>query len=260
MSSSNCRDLRASLTLCFGLGLTLAACDATPPKSKHDLAVPHDMAVHRGGDAGTTHLPDLSVAVNPPPGSDMAAQANCGNAPPCQGGQACCGGVCLDVTSDPANCGACNAACASGETCAANQCGCGMAGNHCAAPMACCSATCTDITTDSTNCGTCNTVCMGGDTCMSGTCGPAGGGCNPPCAMGQMCLNGACQGGGPQCNPPCAAGQMCLLGALCVPIPCNPACAKNEICDKAVCVPACGVLIKTPCPPPKNCLGGNICI
>jgi hypothetical protein len=33
-----------------------------------------------------------------------------------------CGNVCVDTTTDPANCGACGTACATGQTCVASQC------------------------------------------------------------------------------------------------------------------------------------------
>jgi hypothetical protein len=33
-----------------------------------------------------------------------------------------CGDLCIDVTSDPANCGACGVACLPGQLCKAKQC------------------------------------------------------------------------------------------------------------------------------------------
>ncbi len=40
----------------------------------------------------------------------------------CKGGLTKCGRKCLDVATDPANCGACGRACAPGQTCTAGQC------------------------------------------------------------------------------------------------------------------------------------------
>src|SRR4051794_26776801 len=40
----------------------------------------------------------------------------------CKGGLTKCGRKCLDVSSDPANCGSCNHACAGGQSCVNGQC------------------------------------------------------------------------------------------------------------------------------------------
>lgn len=40
----------------------------------------------------------------------------------CGGGLTLCSGQCIDVTSDPANCGACGASCPAMSTCAAGAC------------------------------------------------------------------------------------------------------------------------------------------
>ncbi len=42
--------------------------------------------------------------------------------PVCTGAQTACGAACVDTASDPANCGACGAACAAGELCCAAVC------------------------------------------------------------------------------------------------------------------------------------------
>jgi hypothetical protein len=47
---------------------------------------------------------------------------------PCPNGQTSCGGICTDLTSDPANCGACGTACNVGDNCVAGQCSAGMGG------------------------------------------------------------------------------------------------------------------------------------
>ena len=236
--------------------LAVAGCTSGPPKvilPKKDAGVVHDMASHTDG--GSPH--DLAVVA-----SKDLAQGGCNGAPPCQTGQACCAGACIDVTSDPANCGNCNTACDTGETCAAGQCGCGMGGNHCTAPQSCCNNVCDDVSADPTNCGTCGTVCMNGDTCNAGTCG-GGGGCMPPCLMGEQCVGGVCQpvGLGGNCNPPCVAGQTCFGGLLCVPNQCMPACGMAEICSNGTCYPSCGIGIITACIPPKMCvLNGMFCL
>ena len=245
------------VAVAFVVAWVAGACGPAPVVVK---AKPHDMAaasdLRARGDAAA-HPGDMSV---PAGGGDMAVGPGCNGMPACQVGQDCCGGACIDVTSDPANCGSCNAACAPGETCAAGQCSCGMGGNHCTAPRSCCNNACDDLLADVKNCGVCGMACANGEQCANGLCGNGGGGCNPPCAAGQQCINGQCSGGGNNCNPPCPQGQTCVFGILCMPTPCMPACAKNQICDKAICQPACGIGILTPCIPPKVCVGGKICI
>jgi hypothetical protein len=71
----------------------------------------------------------------------------------------CCGKICVDVTSDPANCAMCGHACAGTE--------------------GCCGAICHDVTADASNCGMCGHVCSLPNAmaiCVARQC--AVGGCN----------------------------------------------------------------------------------
>jgi len=77
-----------------------------------------------------------------------------------------CGNVCVDVYTDPANCGACGTACAGGQVCSAGACG-----LSCAATETVCGGTCRDLQTDSNNCGTCGKTCGPGQACSAGACG-----------------------------------------------------------------------------------------
>lgn len=96
-----------------------------------------------------------------------ASSADAGpDAPSCE---TCGGAACVDVMTDPAHCGTCSNACASGGVCVAGQCAenCGMLDQ--------CGGTCVDLDTDASNCGACGNTCAAGQTCAAGkcTCGTA---------------------------------------------------------------------------------------
>ncbi|MFO0590052.1 MAG: hypothetical protein U0441_21100 [Polyangiaceae bacterium] len=126
------------------------------------------------------------------------------------GGAGCemCGGsACVDLATDPAHCGACDKACAPGETCAGNACQCAGGGTSC-------NGDCVDVTTSAAHCGGCDIACGAGQTCVEGACQCAGGVapckgvcvdlqtdekncgvCGNACALGQTCVAGACMCG-----------------------------------------------------------------
>lgn len=85
--------------------------------------------------------------------------------PVCGIGQVLCGTLCLDVSSDPNNCGGCNVMCAMGEVCAAGDCVAVCA----PAPLQTCGGSCVDTDRDATNCGFCDNVCATG-ICINGEC------------------------------------------------------------------------------------------
>lgn len=110
--------------------------------------------------------PTLDVA-----SSDACSEATCStDGASCPTGTTACGGACVNLTSDPRNCGACGNACASGITCSIGVCG----SSGCPAGTTRCSGggafVCADLTTDARNCGACGVACSSGRTCTGGVC------------------------------------------------------------------------------------------
>jgi hypothetical protein len=84
-------------------------------------------------------------------------------------------GYCVDASSDPSNCGACRAACASGPAIASYQCSAGVCQYACNQGYAQCSGDpadpCSnDLNYDSANCGVCGNACGDGYQCNNGLC------------------------------------------------------------------------------------------
>jgi Stigma-specific protein, Stig1 len=168
----------------------------------------------------------------------------------------CCGGVCVDLATDPANCGTCGTTCDTGN-CVENTC--------CPAGAILCGDACVDPTADTNNCGGCGVVCPPGQPCLAGVCG-----CAPPAvACGNGCVDitsdpnncascgVACDSGQPCCNAVCiaiatdrtncgACGNVCPDSA---PTCCGGACTDTTS-DPANCG-ACG----TTCGD-RTCSGG----
>jgi hypothetical protein len=84
----------------------------------------------------------------------------------CPGHFKTCGNACVDIYTDPANCGACGTACASGNVCSAGACA-----LSCVATETACGGSCRDLQTDDANCGACGTACNPGQHCAAGACG-----------------------------------------------------------------------------------------
>lgn len=145
-----------------GSGSSDAAVDDTADASQ---VVASEGDASTGSDAGgNTKKPactsDAQCTDKAKPHCDVASgtcvepPAACDATHPCAGGKACCGGACVDETTDANNCGACGKACGAGASC--------------------CKGACVDPKTDVANCGGCGTACTtahGAATCTDGKCG-----------------------------------------------------------------------------------------
>ncbi len=160
----------------------------------------------------------------------------------------CCSKRCADLGADPANCGSCGTACASGQTCwlgVCEQVDCSQTSGQITPCLVdagegfCCSGQCTTGTTCTpTSCGPTDTnalcVLPGGaeGVCCDGRCADMGveanncGYCGLACSVGSSCANGMCSGplndtcgnlGGPQCAP----GLSCVANYRCAPNSCE---------------------------------------
>src|SRR5580692_11861199 len=78
----------------------------------------------------------------------------------CVAGQTPCGDTCVDVTTDPMNCGACGIPCSKGQSCQGGTC-------QCQSGMLC-NGSC--VSFDANHCGDCTTVCSANQVCSNGVC------------------------------------------------------------------------------------------
>lgn len=169
----------------------------------------------------------------------------------CDTGETACNGVCVDLLTDEANCGACGEVCNSdlvGVACIAGAC----VRTSCPAalPLQCGETVddCVDPTTDPNNCGACGVVCTGG-VCVGGACGACDEG---ETACGGVCVATCCD------NNNCGAcGVVCTGGLTCFEGQCD--CPSGDCgCDEGQV--DCGGTCVATCCDNNNCGGcGIVC-
>lgn len=118
--------------------------------------------------------PGAGVRPGPRPRRDGGAQQDAGvqgrdagiggGGGGCANGLSPCGGTCVNLSSDNANCGACGISCAGGQLCDQGFC--------CGGTDVVCGDRCTDLQTDPDNCGVCGFQCIVGLACVLGQCTP----------------------------------------------------------------------------------------
>jgi hypothetical protein len=106
-----------------------------------------------GGKLAASGLPDGANV------GDRSSPLDASTAGPCF---EYCSGVCIDLRTDPNNCGGCGTVCPCGGVCSGGMCM-GGSGVRCAGQ-------CTDTMTDPNHCGSCGTACAAGQICVDGAC------------------------------------------------------------------------------------------
>lgn len=74
-----------------------------------------------------------------------------------------CQGACVDVSSNPDNCGGCGKSCGQGNACQSGQCACSPS-------LTKCEGSCVDLKSDENNCGQCGNQCDNDQQCKGGDC------------------------------------------------------------------------------------------
>jgi hypothetical protein len=105
-------------------------------------------------------------AAAPVPDAGQEAAVDAGD--PCPANQTLCGGTCVALNVDDANCGACGKACGPGFSCAGSVCL-----QSCPGGVVCpngAGTVCVDPKKDPAHCGSCTKECGAGESCVNGAC------------------------------------------------------------------------------------------
>lgn len=175
-----------------------------------------------GSAAAGGAVPAVAVPSTPTP---AAAPPQGPSASNCANGLVWCGQTCVDLSSDPANCGYCGTLCGQAEWCLGGAC---IETDNCPAGMTSCAGECFDLSSDFGNCGACGMACALDQVCNAGACVQIDQPCledGQPCLDGGGCCSGQCGSRGNiwwECFTPCMeAGEPCLVDWDCCSGICN---------------------------------------
>ena len=233
--------LLVTAAACSARGTSLPVGPNPEPDAGDDAVVDNDVPA----------FPDLPSFPDVPSSPDVVTPP-VDNPPTCSAPRALCNGSCVDRSTDPNHCGACNNRCASGS-CSGGSC---VTTTTCPSPRVMCGATCTDVNTDAANCGLCGLRCASGQSCAGGNCvatttcasprrmcGTACtdvstdplncGACARACAAGQTCSGGTCVTGGAASRAGAACTMPDPMGGM------DPACGTDLVCIPTGTTPIC---------------------
>ncbi len=188
---------------------------------------------------------------------------------PCDPGYSLCDGGCMLYTN-PANCGACGAACDpdGGTPLCAPPTGTGTDGGPYACASGCpaaaptrCNGACVDTTTDTANCSACAHPCTTGVANAHPVCGASS--CSFACNPGFVLCDGACVDftsdpgscGGCGVGHVCGSSQVCLSGVCTTRCQRTSDCPAGFACNGSTCTTSCNV--NQPCH--GGCCSGGTC-
>jgi hypothetical protein len=167
--------------------------------------------------------------------------------PICPAGKTQCGYNCVDLSSDPSNCGSCGHSCPAGQICNNSKC-IGISTLETCPEFAPnkCGTICTNLNNDKNNCGSCGNKCKASESCINGVCTLI-----PSCPLGSFACGNNCCGVSQTCDPNtltctpsiCQSGQT-QCGSVCIDTSsdrfncggCGITCDISEQCISGKCV------------------------
>ena len=132
-----------------------------------------------GGVTATTTTASVGGTTSATGGAPSAT----GGATSCAPNQSKCTGVCVDLSSDPLNCGTCGTACFATQVCSSGQCVCPTDNPDL------CGTRCVNLQNTTTDCGACYKGCSP-MRCIAGSCACATTDITCSTAAGQACFDG----------------------------------------------------------------------